>query len=380
MRAEFHADRDGRLDYDPGVMERRKQAVRDVWAYRPVEHIPIMLTVAANPWKYSVKDQLFDTEKQLAVARRTAALSLQRVPDDYIPCAFINVGCTAIASAFGAELCYGEHPDQTPGVARPILHSPDDVYRLTPPDPRRDGLLPEFLRRAARFNEAFEGRVFLSCLDMNGPTGVASDLLGTDRYFSMMYDAPDALSHLLSMLADVIIDVTRAVIATVGGIDRLSCTDFFCEWCPEGRKGHVSDDLSACISPAFFRKFSLPANSRIFKEFGPGLLHNCGPNPCVRDYLGHEPPIGGVDLAYDYSLVDLHAFKSPFARRGVIYLGFGGSPAEAAANYRGVMEKLAPDVIVIPQLSIGEADDAAAYHAALREVAKEYADRVWGRG
>jgi hypothetical protein len=346
--------------------------------YRPVEHIPIMLSVAANPWAYSVKDQLFDAEKQLAVSARSVELSLERVPNDYIPNAFINVGCNAIPSAFGCELSYGDHPDQTPAVKAPILHSPDAVYTLAKPDPRRDGLLPEFLRRASRFNEAFEGKVSLSCLDMNGPTGIASDLLGSSLYFSMMYDAPEALSHLLGFLAEVIIDVTTVVIEAVGGIEQLSSTDFFWDWCPEGRKGHVSDDLSACVSPAFFRNFSVPANSRIFRAFGPGLLHNCGPNPCVADYLDHDPAISGVNLAYEYSIGDLGRFRTPFARRGVIYTGFSGSPAEAAAKYRGVMDLLAPEVIVIPQVSIGEKDDAAAYYSAMLEVAKEYAARVWG--
>jgi hypothetical protein len=368
-----------KIRYDDAVIERRKQAVRDTWSYRPVDHIPIMLSVSGNAWKYSVKDQLFDAEKQLAVSLRSVELSLERVPDDYIPNAFINVGCNAIPSAFGSELSYGDHPDQTPGVKEPILRAPDEVYSLEMPDPREDGLIPEFLRRAERYLEATEGRVSLSCLDMNGPAGIASDLLGTSLYFTMMYDAPEALSYLLGFLADAIIAVTEAVIEAVGGIDRLSSTDFFWDWCPEGKKGHVSDDFSATVSPEFFRRFSRPANSRIFSRFGPGLLHNCGPNPCVGDYLAHDPPIAGVDLSYDYSLPDLASFREPFARRGVVYLGFSGRPDEAAARYRGVMDILAPDAICIPQLSIEEEDDASAYYAAMLEVSKEYAERVWGR-
>ena len=81
-----------RIEYDDAIMESRKQAVRDVWAYRPVEHIPVMLSVAGNPWEYSVKDQLFDAEKQLAVCLRGVELSLERVPDDYIPNAFVTMG------------------------------------------------------------------------------------------------------------------------------------------------------------------------------------------------------------------------------------------------------------------------------------------------
>jgi hypothetical protein len=56
-----------RIECDDAIMESRKQAVRDVWAYRPVEHIPIMLSVAGNPWGYSVKDQLFDVAPDVIV-------------------------------------------------------------------------------------------------------------------------------------------------------------------------------------------------------------------------------------------------------------------------------------------------------------------------
>lgn len=84
----------------------------------------------AIPWGYSVKNQLFDAEKQLAACLCGVQLSLEGVPDDYIPKAFVNVGCNAIPSAFGCELSYGEHPDQTPALKAPILHSPSDVFTL----------------------------------------------------------------------------------------------------------------------------------------------------------------------------------------------------------------------------------------------------------
>jgi hypothetical protein len=337
-----------------------------------------MMSITSNPWKYSVRELLRDADKQLAVALRSVALSLERIPDDYIPTWFLNMGCVAVASAFGAELAWGDHPDQTPGVREPLLHAPGDVASLRRPDPRRDGLLPEFLRRVRMFREATEGKVWLSCLDMNGPSGIASDLLGSNLYFSMMYDAPQELRWLLGFLADVVIDVTDAVIEAADGIDNLTSTDFFWEWCPEGRKGHVSDDLAATVSPAFFRSFTRPANSRIFSRYGGGLLHNCGPNPCAADYLDHDPPLAGVNLAYQYSIGDLAALRAPFSGRGLVYMDFAGSPAEAARRYREVMDILAPGVICIPQVSLAEGDDAQAHYAAMREVSRQYAQRVWG--
>jgi hypothetical protein len=38
----------------------------------------------------------------------------------------------------------------------------------------------------------------------------------------------------------------------------------------------------------------------------------------------------------------------------------------------------APEVICIPHVTLTDSDDAAAHHAAMREVSREYAERVWG--
>ena len=62
-------------------------------------------------------------------------------------------------------------------------------------------------------------------------------------------------------------------------------------WFPEGRKGHVSDDISANISPAMYDRFSRPFHDLVFQRYGGGGLHNCGPNPCLAGYLSHQPAL-----------------------------------------------------------------------------------------
>jgi len=357
-------------------IERRRECIRRVWDYRRVDHIPVMLRVESNPWGYSTRDHFLDGEKQFQLELEKVKLSLKLVPDDYIPSMRPDVGCVVIESALGGEVVFGENPEQTCTIRRPLLTDIDEVYRLRPPDPWSDGLVPEGLRRIRSFVERTDGQIPVSCLDMGGAMCVAFTLLGGETCLTAMVEAPEALEHLAGFITDTFIRFAEAAIEAAGGIDHVTCSDFPYWWHPEGRKGHCSDDISAMYSPACFNRFSKPFNNRIFRRFGGGMLHNCGPNPCAGEYLSHDPPIRAVDLAYRFSKGDLPAFRKAFKGRGVIYFEFTGTPAENLADYRHVMESLAPDVIAIPCLTCGPDDDVRGIYEAFLAVAREYAARI----
>lgn len=157
-----------------GELERRKQLVRDVWEYKRVDHIPVMLDVSANPCGYSITDQMLDRDKQLRVRLESVKRSLL-IPD-YIPSMRVDVGCIPIASAFGAKVVYGTHPEQTPYIEGPIIEDINQVYNLKIPDPEQDGLLPEGISRIRHFVEQTEGQIYVSLLDVGGPLNCAMDL------------------------------------------------------------------------------------------------------------------------------------------------------------------------------------------------------------
>jgi hypothetical protein len=361
-------------------IERRKENIRRVWDYRNVDHIPIMLRVESNPWGYTTKEHFLDGDKQFALEFEKVRLSLERVPDDYIPSMRPDVGCVVIESALGGEVVFGDHAEQTCTIAKPLLDTIDDAYKLQRPDPHRDGLVPEGLRRIKSFVERTDGQIPVSCLDMGGAMNVAFTLLGSEKCMMAMYEAPEALEHLAGFITDTFIHFAEVSIEAAGGIEHVTCTDFPYWWHPEGRKGHCSDDISAMYSPACFNRFSKPFNNRIFTRFGGGMMHNCGPNPCMNEYLWHSPRIYAVDLAYRFSKKDIPAFKKAFAGQGAIYLEFTDTPAVNLQEYRQVMETLAPDVIAIPCLTCGPLDDARAIYGAFLEVAREYASRMnWRR-
>ena len=94
-------------------IERRKERVRRVWNYKRVDHLPIMLQVRSNPWGYTTREHFLDGDKQFQLEFEQVKLSLAMVPDDYIPSMRPDVGCIVIESSLGAEVVFGDNPQQT---------------------------------------------------------------------------------------------------------------------------------------------------------------------------------------------------------------------------------------------------------------------------
>jgi hypothetical protein len=366
--------------FDRGEIERRKQLVRDLWAGKPVDHIPTYLIVSDPKPQYTVREQFQDAEKQLSVAMRTVELSWQAVPEgDYIPAMRPDVGCSCLATAFGAELYWGDDPNQTCGVREPPIRDMEQVRDLPVPPPDA-GQLGEGIARVRRFAQAGEGLVSVSLLDMAGGINVAADLLGCAGLYLAMYEAPELLEGLLAKIQQLFLATIAEQIEAAGGEERITTTDFPDYWFPEGRKGHVSDDISANISPVLYRRYSTPYHNLVFARYGGGGLHNCGPNPCLAQYLEHTPPPRSLDLSYPYSKGDLAAIKKTCRKRALVYMAdFPDCPTEALEAYRQIMERMTPDVIVIPTIGVTTGDDVPAIHRRLREISKEYARRMdWG--
>ncbi|MFH1006188.1 MAG: hypothetical protein V1800_01635 [Candidatus Latescibacterota bacterium] len=369
-----------KYDFDRDEIGRRKQHIRDLWAGKPVNHIPLLITVTDPHAAWPIRDQLQDADKQLEVALRNAGLTWQSVPEgDTIPAIRPDVGCSCLATAFGAELFWGDTPDQTCGIKTPLLSDLEAAYSLPVPLPDA-GQLGEGTRRVGRFAAAGEGVISVSLLDMAGGLNVANDLLGGEALYLAMYENPEALACLLGKIQTLFLSTMALQLKAAGGEEAITTTDFPDTWFPEGQKGHVSDDISANISPALYQRFSLPYHNLIFEQYGGGGLHNCGPNPCLASYLAHTPAPRSLDLSYRYSRCDLGAIKQHCRKRALVYMGeFPSEPQEAVDTFREIMELMTPDVVVIPIITVTPEADPAALYGKLRPISEEYAKRMdWG--
>lgn len=371
-----------RLRVEPWMQDeltRRKDLYRRLWAGQPLNRLPVEVRVSI-PSPYTIQEQFRDGEKQLSAVLANALATWEHAPSsDTIPAMRPDVGCSCLASAFGAEYFWGDNPQQTPGVKDHIITDLEAQVDLLPiPDPHQDGWLPEGLRRIRMFAEAGKGFIPISLLDAAGGANVAADLMGVTELLTGFYTMPQAVHRLLDKIQCLYAATIRAGIEAASGEAHITTTDFEDIWFPEGMKGHVSDDISASFGPDTYAEFSAPYHARIFREFGHGGLHNCGPNPCHAAYLASRPAPRSVDICDAYSHDDLPKFKVSFRRKGFIYLFWAGRE-DPVRWYRKIMELMAPDVIVVPVVCVRPADNPEELSRELRVVAAEYARRMnWG--
>ena len=232
--------------------------------------------------------------------------------------------------------------------------------------------LSEGFKRIGRFVEAGEGMVPVSLLDAAGGPNVAADLLGMTFLLESLYVYPEAVHKLLKIIQDIYIEVIARGIDAAGGEENITSTDFLDFWFPEGRKGHVSDDVSANISPGMYDEFSGPYHDMIFKKHGSGGLHNCGPNPCAAGYVSQAYSPVCIDLNYTYSKIDLPNLKQTFGGKAFVYINWPGD-CDPALWYRGLIEVTAPELLALPFFMFPGPDEAREAYPGLKVLAEEHA-------
>jgi hypothetical protein len=364
------------LDIDHQDVERQKQFRRDLWKYKPVDHIPVFIWPTWT-FGYTQRQATEDTEIQFEVNVKTVEKCLRLIPDDYIPWVRVWPGYMTIATMFGMQPHWSEDPNQPPGVKGHLIHDIEQVYSLKRPG-MDAGLMPENIRRFRMHAERLPKDVYLSGLDLGGPLLTCRDLLDTDLLYTAFYDHPQPLHYLLNLATEVQLEIVQTLVQTVGGKERLTTIDFDPIWVPEPYKGFFSDDTAATISPRLFKEFCIPYNNRLLRPWGHGLLHNCGPHPCKGVYLDHDPKLKGLSLAYKYSQADFPALREIFSGWGVIHILMDNELTQEAmlSSFRNTMETLGPDVIGVPCCFVDDTwhdDDITQLYWDLRKIGDEYA-------
>ncbi len=354
-----------------------RQRLRDVWAYRRVDHIPVFVRITSR-LGHTRREIIESDELQYQMNLSNLKRSLRLLPDDYIPYARVWFGYMTIATLFGLPVHWSSDPDQSPGVAHPLITDMEAIYSLKKPDARREGLMPANLRLQRTFAERFPKWVYLTGFDLGGPLNSCRDLIEGTLLYSAMIEQPQALHYLLDMVTKLQIACIQAGIEAAGGLERMTNVDMAQIWAPEGHKGFVSDDVSATISPAMFETYSKPYHNRIFARWPGGLLHNCGPHPAASGYLDHTPPIDGINCSFRFTRGSLPALRKAFAGRGLVQVMFdnGETAAEMIAGFRSLMEGLAPEVIALPMPQVDDSwsdGEITDLYDAMRPVAVEYA-------
>jgi len=201
--------------------------------------------------------------------------------------------------------------DDSPWVARPhLLQKNDDLEQIRSVDYVNNGLhgkmisfYQEMKKRAEEYEIHFsDGKILpaVDCVMMGGggiigPTVIAGDLRSADNFAMDLYDRPNWVKDLLSIIAEKAIDWLNTT-RKIGKGKVAFCSNYL------ERTTFIGDDGTAQLSPQQFKEFALPALKKLAENsHNQGLkviAHNCGQADHLIDLWANEV---GIDIYYGLS-------------------------------------------------------------------------------
>jgi MtaA/CmuA family methyltransferase len=221
----------------------------------PVDRPPnfdIMMTFAAHyinqPLSRYYLDYNILCEANLAVQEDFNLDIVQAISDPYRE-----------AHDFGLQV---EFPDDGLPLSKiPLIQEPDDLKKLTAPDPYTGKRMSDRLEAIRHFREQVGGEVPIMGW-VEGALAEAADLRGDTKILIDLYDRSEWIRDLLEIIVEVEIDFARAQIEA--GADIIG----------------LGDAIASQVSPKMYAEFALPYEQRIFKAIhdagGLARLHICG--------------------------------------------------------------------------------------------------------
>jgi uroporphyrinogen decarboxylase len=205
----------------------------------------------------------------------------------FFPGFWSEFGMCTEPSAFGVRCTF---PANEFPYAHRLLRSSDDIDALPTPDPRTDGLLPFVLNRlklAQPRIEAAGHRIRFAVA--RGPLNIASYLMGTTEFLTMMMVEPEKTEVLLGKITTFLKDWLDLQCKTFPSIDGIL----------------LLDDIIGFMGEPQFRTFGLLR----FKELFDGnlsirFLHNDAPCRVSAPMLP-EMRVNLFNMGFDVSLNEL---------------------------------------------------------------------------
>nr|WP_255700386.1 uroporphyrinogen decarboxylase family protein [Dethiosulfovibrio faecalis] len=239
----------------------------------PMDRIPVVPDMGVTKSEFIG----VTTKEYYHSAERMAELEIALF--DYLHHDSIGISTTlrGMAEAMGSKIGYPE--DNISYLLEPVVKDFDDVDRLEPADPRRDGKLPLLLKALEIIKDTL-GDVADIGASMTGPFSVAASVVGTENLLKWMVRAPEKVHQVMEVITesnDRYIEAVAQLGLGVGFCDPVSST--------------------SVISPKQFRSFSLPYMKRNVAHVaectgGRPTMHICGKSrdlweDCVEAGIGN---------------------------------------------------------------------------------------------
>lgn len=218
--------------------------------------------------------------------------AIQEFPECiFLPGFWSEFGMCTEPSAFGAKCLFYEN--EFPFAERTI-QSPEDIDRLTRPDPRRDGLLPFVIKRLQHCRPRIEAAGHsIRFAIARGPLNVASFLMGTTEFLVEMKADPDRIHQLLRLITDFLREwlvYQRECFPTIDGVLLL-------------------DDIVGFIGEADFKEFAQPYLKELFGALNVSVrfFHNDSPCRASAPHLG-DTGVNLFNMGIEVALKDLQGW------------------------------------------------------------------------
>ncbi|MEI6647758.1 MAG: uroporphyrinogen decarboxylase family protein [bacterium] len=349
------------------VMNRRwaarcaasRERIANVYRHAPDGEVPFLVS-DVNYWLSGETPELipadyftdFGTMMRYQVEKIRG--HLERYDDDYVPFLMPWYGTGVLPSALGATILFQAGMD--PAVHGAVITEPEQVRKLTLPDPEKDGLMPRVLETIRYFRA--QSDLPISVTDPQGPFTTALTLTGPETLFIWLYECPEAVHELMAFCTEAFIRWTRAQQSAIGEERGRDCY-------PHGivlpaEFGHVwlCDDDCGQISAEQYRDFVVPYNARVFKEFGGGTLHFCGSAEHQLDNFANTPGLVGLNNFCMGNFRQLTAMQERFAGR-IALKACDFTPLHVREYFAGLFESLRRRGVIVasfvsPEMALSE--------------------------
>ena len=200
---------------------------------------------------------------------------------------WISADTWVTAQAMGKELAFPGPGQPMAGTPEPLVRTADDIARIPPPDPFRQGRCPLMLDALRRVSAVLGDDVFVvACFDQY-PFSLACALMGMERLMLALWDDRALVEALLDRCIEYTLAYGKAL--AVAGADMLS----------------GGDSPAGVIGPRLYREVAMPAEQRLITELKaqisvPVSLHVCGDaTPILADMARTGADVLEVDHQVD---------------------------------------------------------------------------------
>lgn len=281
--------------------------------------------------------------------------------EDFEVDAVWDIWCTpAVDEALGAVMETPE--DDPPWIAQPCLHSHDDLNKLKPIDPWKDGRMPYLLDVVAKLKEAVGKDMPVSAW-ASPPFRTACMIRGNTELYMDMFDNPQFVNELLEITTQACTAYGRALVE--------AGADIVCFSNPVANMD--------CISLEHFKEFAHPYTKRMYGEIKQAGAKAINFHTCGRWDDRFDLCVENMDIIH-CDKVDIGEFTARYADR-IVAMGnvkavatlLQGSPEQISREAHACLKAAAPtDRYILSADCEVPRDTPAANLRAMLDALKQY--------